>query len=95
MRSYSLANLYIMFISTISTTFSTNYKPTTINLTQSIFQHLDPDCDLIIGHYNNSQNFDLLFPPLPSKRGIYIFHLPQINISLASIRPDKISRGIY
>lgn len=90
--------LCLVFISTV---FCTNSKPLTVNLTRSLFQHLDPDCDLILAHHNNFLNFDVLTSPIPSKRGIYVFHLPQINTTTWSKYPliwyrrKNNPRGIY
>lgn len=73
--------VFHIFICAVSCQISTELKPSPINLTQSIFQHLDPDCHLILAHHNNFQNSDILSSPIQSKKGIYIYHLPQINIT--------------
>ncbi|OXA44203.1 Holo-[acyl-carrier-protein] synthase [Folsomia candida] len=105
MRSSLLTTLSLISIYTISYifhfSFSTATKPTAINLTESVFQHLDPDCHLILAHHNNFQNSDILSSPIPSKKGIYIFHLPQINVTTWATLPrpviygERNSRGIY
>ncbi|OXA37321.1 hypothetical protein Fcan01_27892 [Folsomia candida] len=79
----------------------TDSQPPTINLAQSLFQHLDHDCQLIVAYHNNFQNSDILSTPIPSNKGIYIFPLPQINTTNwiedldPAIHRDNNFHGIY
>ncbi|OXA49540.1 hypothetical protein Fcan01_15853 [Folsomia candida] len=89
---------YLFFTLRVFVTYS-NYS--TVNLTESLFRHLDPDCHLILAHHNNLQNSDILSTLVPPKNGLYLYHLPQINTSTwtkfrgAAIRVDQNTRGIY
>ncbi|OXA36973.1 hypothetical protein Fcan01_28272 [Folsomia candida] len=57
-------------------------ESSTLNLTKTLFQYLDPNCHVILAQHNNFQHSQhpLSFP-FSFKNGMYIFHLPQINIS--------------
>lgn len=92
MKYFFCANLYTIFISVISSHTVTH----AINLTKSLFQHLDPDCHLIVAHHINFKRSDTLSPPIEANKGIYIYQLPQLDTYPSSDNNrNNGPRGIY
>ncbi|OXA46291.1 hypothetical protein Fcan01_19115 [Folsomia candida] len=77
----------VVVMSCICCFVSTSSEQTTFDLTTAVLQYLDPKCHMIIVHHNHYSMSDKISPPIPSKKGVYIFHIPKLRVDTSSRYP--------